>query len=154
MTLRLTDRVDLDLYYDIESARFDESVRRIVTREAFKSVYADCHSIGIECNGLDIGGVIYDGESAHIAILPSHHGRWAALLNPILVWLFSFRREIFIHLEPWNSKGLAFVERCGWQRVGTMEDTMVYRMTPDSGSRAARVDLNGLSHCRPSRKLG
>ncbi|WP_240702273.1 GNAT family N-acetyltransferase [Trinickia terrae] len=143
--MRLTDRVDLDLYYEIDSARFDESVRRVVTREVFKSIYADCPSVGLECDGQPIGGVIFDGESAHIAILPSHHGRWAHLLRPLLAWLFSFKQEIFVHLEAENSKGLAFVERCGWQRVRAEGDEVVYLMTPGGGRRAARVDLNAKS---------
>jgi GNAT superfamily N-acetyltransferase len=139
--LRLTDKVDLDVYYEIDAVRFDDAVRRVVTRDAFKAVYANCPSVGFESNGRAIGGVIYDGKSAHIAVLPSYHGRWAFLLNAMLAWLFSLSDEIFVRIETGNRKGLAFVERCGWQRIGIDGDDVVYRMTPDNGSRVACVSV-------------
>jgi len=132
--LRLTERVDLDVYYQIDSVRFDDAVRRVVTRDAFKALYARCRSVGFECDGRAIGGVIYDGKSAHIAVLPAYHGRWAFLLPAVLTWLFRFGDEIFVRIETGNRKGLAFVERCGWQRIGVDGDDVVYRLTPDSGS--------------------
>ena len=41
MALRLTNRVDLDVYYNAESARFDDRVLSIVTREAFRKIFAN-----------------------------------------------------------------------------------------------------------------
>jgi hypothetical protein len=108
--LRLTERVDLDVYYSIDIARFDYAVRRVVTRDAFRMLYANRPSRGFECNGKPIGGVIFDGTSAHIAVHESHHGRWALLLKETLEWLFGLSEEIFVRIEADNRKSLAFVD--------------------------------------------
>jgi GNAT superfamily N-acetyltransferase len=130
MALRLTDRVDLDVYYDIDIAGADASIRSVVTRERFQSLFADCPSVGFEADGRPIGGVIFDGRSAHIAVLPAYHGRWGWLLEPMLAWLFGFQREIVVEVARDNVKAIAFMERCGWRRVDDGVGQARYVMTP------------------------
>jgi len=139
MNLRLTERVDLNVYYDAERSSASEAMLSVVTREVFAAFYADCPSVGFEEAGQPIGGVIFDGESAHIAVLPSHHGRWGLLLGPTLAWLFSLKDEILLRTPADNPKALRFIEHCGWQRLGIEDGEVVHRL------RAHEVDARGLA---------
>src|SRR5205814_9345868 len=87
VSLKLSSHVDLDVYYDADSARFDRRVLQVVTREAFRKTFEPCPSVGFESDGVPIGGVIFDGDVPHIAVLPQWHGRWGPLLRPMLGWL-------------------------------------------------------------------
>lgn len=142
MALKLTSRVDLDVYYDAESARFDRGVLSIVTREAFHEIFAECPSVGFEYNGMCIGGVIFDGTTPHIAVLPAWHGRWGPLLRPMLTWLYSLKPDIRIHIDYDNPKIRRFVEHCGWPLVDTDLHGTYHRMTPEGARRVARVSVS------------
>jgi GNAT superfamily N-acetyltransferase len=129
---RLSPRIDLGVYYDADAPRYDVpggNALQIVTRELFIARYRDCASIGFECDGQPIGGVIFDGEQAHIAVLPAYRGRWATLLRPMLGWLFSLKREIFVDVEADNAVCLEFMRRNGWPIVSRRERWLTHRMT-------------------------
>jgi len=111
---------------------------QVITREVFVAFYVNCPSIGFECAGQPIGGVIFDGESAHIAVLPSHHGRWGFLLRPALAWLFSLKQEVILRTPVENTKALRFLTHCGWQRLGIEDGEVIHRLTPHDGHRLCR----------------
>lgn len=131
MSLRLTERVDLDCYYDLDIERADDGVRRTITRDVFRAFYAHAASVGFECDGRPIGGVIFDGTSAHIAVHPDFFGLWGRLLQPMLTWLFGLRSEIVVQLESSNYKAIAFLERCGWNRIRECEAEVYFLITSD-----------------------
>ncbi|WP_026433884.1 GNAT family N-acetyltransferase [Paracidovorax oryzae] len=134
--LKLTDRVDLGVFYDADAARYgDQGYTETVTRERFAAFYADCPSIGFEADGQPIGGILFDGEEAHIAVLPSHHGRWALLLKPALAWLFALQPGITVAVERNNTRCLRFLDRHGWQRAGERDGDLLYRLEPQGGTR-------------------
>jgi GNAT superfamily N-acetyltransferase len=141
MALRLTNRVDLDVYYNAESARFDDRVLSIVTREAFRNIFAECPSVGFECDEVPIGGVIFDGEVPHIAVLPAWHGRWGPLLRPMLEWLYSLKSDIRVHIDYNNPKVRRFVEHCGWPVVDSDLHGTYHRMTRSGARSVARIPL-------------
>lgn len=118
----LTPRVDLAVYYAADAVHYASTGKRevldIVTVEAFAACFAHCPSRGFACDGQAIGGMIFDGEQAHIAVLPEHHGRWGFLLAPTLDWVFGLKPEMIIRVEPGNKKAIAFMERNQWERVG------------------------------------
>jgi GNAT superfamily N-acetyltransferase len=128
----LSPHLDLGVYYDADSPRYDVPGRKaltIVTREVFIACYRECASIGFEYAGRPIGGVIFDGEQAHIAVLPAYRGRWATLLRPMLDWLFSIQSEIFVDVEADNAVCLEFMRRNGWPVVSRREHWLTHRMT-------------------------
>lgn len=134
--LTLTDRADLGVFYDADAHRYGaRGYADTVTRERFAHFYADCPSIGFEDDGRPIGGILFDGEEAHIAVLPSHHGRWALLLKPALQWLFTLRQDITVAVEQDNARCLRFLDRHGWQRVGERDGDVLYRLVPQGGTR-------------------
>lgn len=137
--LKLTEKADLAVLYEADVARYraasEDRFTRAVTKDVFTSFYATCPSIGFEQDGQPIGGIIFDGEEAHIAVLPSHHGRWALLLKPALQWLFSLKDEILVEVERDNDRALAFMDRHGWERVQELPDDIVYRLVPQGGTR-------------------
>jgi hypothetical protein len=147
--LRLTQEADLGVMYDADAARYADAgseCLQVVTRDAFVSFYQGCPSIGFEADGQAIGGILFDGEQAHIAVLPSHHGRWALLLKPALDWLFSLQAEILVEVERDNTRCLRFLDRHGWPRVGETEDDIVFRLVPQDGQRKTAYPFSGLRH--------
>ncbi|MBN3857564.1 GNAT family N-acetyltransferase [Paraburkholderia sp. Ac-20340] len=130
--LRLAARADLDVYFDADSRRYGfvpGSGRAIAARAAFFARYRDCPSIGFECDGRAIGGILFDGETAHIAVLPQYHGHWARLLAPALDWLFALQPVIFAEVEADNAVCLGFMRRNGWPAVARRGHWIVHRMT-------------------------
>lgn len=161
--LTLTDRADLGVFYDADAHRYGaQDYAHTVTRERFAHFYADCPSIGFEDDGQPIGGILFDGEEAHIAVLPSHHGRWALLLKPALQWLFTLRPAITVAVEQDNIRCLRFLDRHGWQRVGERDGDVLYRLVPQGGTRktaypfrrqarsGASANTTGASPCTPT----
>jgi hypothetical protein len=151
--LRLTDAADLGVMYDAEAVRYADPSGNdclpALTRDAFVAFYEGCPSIGFEADGQPIGGILFDGAQAHIAVLPSHHGRWALLFKPALDWLFSLRDEILVEVERDNTRCLRFLDRHGWPRVGETEDDIVYRLFRQGGQRKTAYPFPGLRR-RPS----
>lgn len=144
--LRLTPQADLDVFYEADCLRYAArpEITARVTREAFARFYAGCPSRGIECDGRAIGGVIFDGREAHIAVLPAWHGRWGLMLKPLLHWLFGLRPEVIVRVEADNPLVQRFMDRSGWQRLGVDDDgDIVYRMTPQHGTRKTDRPFRG-----------
>ncbi|MDA8457429.1 GNAT family N-acetyltransferase [Acidovorax sp. GBBC 3334] len=145
--LRLTDRVDLGVFYDADALRYGaQGYADAVTRERFAGFYADCPSIGFEADGRAIGGILFDGEEAHIAVLPNYHGRWAILLKPALQWLFTLQPEITVAVERDNARCLRFLDRHGWPRTGERDDDILYRLAPQGGSRKTAYPFRRRAH--------
>jgi GNAT superfamily N-acetyltransferase len=145
VALKLASRVDLDVYYDADSNRFDRRVLSVVTREAFRKTFEACPSVGFECDGVPIGGVIFDGDVPHIAVLPQWHGRWGPLLRPMLRWLYALKADIRVHVDYGNPSIRRFVEHCGWPVVDADLRGTFHRMTPDGARRVARVNQSSRS---------
>jgi GNAT superfamily N-acetyltransferase len=133
----LAPRADLATYYEADVQRYapDAPQRQVVTREVFMALYQDCASIGFEHDGRPIGGILFDGLEAHIAVLPQYHGRWALLLKPALDWLFSLRERILVRVDPDNQRCIAFMAHHGWPCLGRVGDSLLYRISHQGGSR-------------------
>lgn len=130
--LRLAAAADLAVYYDADAPRYEtpgQKALRIVTKEIFIAYYKDCPSIGFVCDDMPIGGIIFDGDEAHIAVLPAYRGRWALLLRPALDWLFSLKAEIVVDVETDNRVCIEFMRRNGWPVIGGKPGWLTYRMT-------------------------
>jgi len=136
--LSLAPAVDLRVFYQADAARYAAAKPHVlarVTEEAFVAYFRGCPSLGFECDGRPIGGVIFDGKEAHIAVLPEHRGRWAWLLRPAIDWLFSLEPQILVEIERDNQACVAFMDRNGWRRVGAGNDTITYLMEHQGGTR-------------------
>jgi GNAT superfamily N-acetyltransferase len=137
--LRLTHPADLGVLYAADRQRYLQGLAvpggRMPTCEEFQACYAGCPSVGFERDGQAIGGILFDGEQAHIAVLPEHHGHWALLLKPALQWLFALQRDMLVHVEAANPVCLRFMQRSGWERVGVRGDDIVFRLRPQAGQR-------------------
>jgi GNAT superfamily N-acetyltransferase len=136
--LALAPCVDLAVFYAADSERFagtGSATLQVVTPAVFIGFYRNCPSIGFLFDGQPIGGIIFDGVEAHIAVLPAFRGRWALLLKPALDWLFSLKAEIVVNIEANNAICLAFMERNGWKRLRSDGQHVTYLMTPQGGAR-------------------
>jgi len=136
--LTLAPRVDLAVYYRAERDFVARSLPQCLdfyTWEAMQARYADCSSIGFELDGRPIGGILLDGDQAHIAVLPEAHGRWALLLKPALACLFSQRSAVLGCVHPLNHRCIAFMEHHGWRRLYADEHSVRYLMRPQGGTR-------------------
>lgn len=129
--LRLTNKVDLGILYEIESARYPSEILEKcgLTKEVFTSRLEHHASIGYELNGQPIGGMFFDGKEPHLAVLRQHHGRWIPLWKPSLDWLFSLQDPIFSRVEVHNEKCLHFMDRNKWKRVQTDEQFVIFEVT-------------------------
>lgn len=142
----LTARADLAVFYAADAARYIQSGRQaaleVVTPRAFADFYAGCASIGFACDGHAIGGVLFDGKQAHIAVLAAHQGRWAFLLRPACDWLFGLSPHLLIDIDPDNARCIRFMGRNGWTRVQTPDAhpdaKLTFLMTPQHGERWRR----------------
>ncbi|MCZ2497923.1 GNAT family N-acetyltransferase [Xylophilus sp. Kf1] len=114
----LTPRTDLAVFHAADAERYAGTpMLDLVGPEVFRRYYADSPSRGFACDGQPIGGMIFDGRQAHLAVLSAHHGHWGRLLRPTLDWLFGLQPEMRIDIECDNPKALAFMDRNGWPRV-------------------------------------
>jgi hypothetical protein len=137
--LNLTPQADLGVMYEADSERYraagKSDITRVVTKEAFMRFYSGCASIGFQRDGKDIGGIIFDGEEAHIAVLKEHHGYWGLLLKPALDWLFSLTPEAIVEVERDNHRCLRFMRHVGWQCVGERGQSLLFRLVALSGTK-------------------
>ena len=137
--LTLAPQADLAVFYEADVARYRlngaSTVTDTVTQDVFVRFFAHCPSIGFRRDGVDIGGILFDGTQAHIAVLPQHHGHWGALLKPALEWLFSLRREILVEVERDNTRCHRFMRHVGWECVDEKADALIYRLVPQQGTR-------------------
>jgi hypothetical protein len=136
--LALTEPADLAVFYAADCERYRHArpeVLERITPEAFAAFYGRCPSLGFTCAGRPIGGVIFDGEQAHIAVLPEFKGRWALLLKPATEWLFRHRTEVPVEVETDNTACLRMLDRHGWQRIRETESHVTYLLKPQGGQR-------------------
>lgn len=137
--LRLTGQADLAVFYEADAQQYPAGSpeTEVVSKEAFIEFYAGCPSVGFELDGQPIGGLLFDGTSAHIAVLSAYHGRWALLLKPALAWLFSLQPEVIVHVDRRNETCQRFLLRHRWERLHVDEEdgTVAFRLTPQGGSR-------------------
>ncbi|MBN9408959.1 MAG: GNAT family N-acetyltransferase [Burkholderiales bacterium] len=135
--LRLTPRIDLDVFFQAEPALRDPS--RGLPDEAAIAVLRTrlqhCPSIGFEMDGQAIGGLILEGHEAFIAVLPHARGQWAFLFKPALHWLFGLRAAVLAHVAVDNHRSIALMERHGWRRLRADASTISYLMVPLHGTR-------------------
>lgn len=114
----LTPQADLAVFYAADAARYaGTSVLDQVTLDVFQRFYAATPSRGFACDGMPIGGMLFDGNQVHLAVLPAHHGHWGRLWRPTLDWVFGLKPEMHIDIEADNPKALAFMGRNRWQRI-------------------------------------
>ena len=139
MTLKITPSVDLNIFYTADSAKHDAATLAIVTREAFIRFFDGCPSIGFESDGVPFGGVIFDGEKPHIAVLPEWQGRWGPLLRPALRWLYTHSADMVVPVYDDNWPLRRFIERCGWPVVGRQVGAALHRLTPMGARRVAQI---------------
>lgn len=147
--LSLAPCVDLAVFYTADSERFigdGSATLQVVTPAVFVDFYRDCPSIGFLSDGQPIGGIIFDGAEAHIAVLPAFRGRWALLLKPALEWLFSLKADIVVDIDTDNTICLAFMERNGWQRLRADSQHITYLMTPQGGTRKTAHPFERVAH--------
>jgi GNAT superfamily N-acetyltransferase len=132
--LRLTDKADLGLFYDIEHVRYDSATLAAagVTRARTIAHYQHCPSVGYEIDGVAAGGAVFDGRELHLAVLPRFHGRWAWLFAPTLDWLFAQCDPVRIRIERDNERCLRFMDGGGWQRVAEDAAYVTYLMSSAS----------------------
>jgi GNAT superfamily N-acetyltransferase len=130
--LRLTDRADLGLMYDIERARYDSAGIAVATRACAVAHYSACPSVGYEIDGVAAGGAVFDGQELHLAVLPRFHGRWAWLLKPTLDWLFALRDPVRVRIERDNTRCVGFMDHGGWQRIAEDHQYITYLLSSTS----------------------
>jgi hypothetical protein len=132
-SLRMTGKADLKVFYDADIRMYDPAwlAAHGTTEAAFIARYCDCPSVGFEQGGIPFGGVILDGNDAHIAILPEFHGKWATLLQPALAWLFSQRSEVRGKVHRLNRHALRFNRRLGGKLVGSDDNFYFFSLTPE-----------------------
>lgn len=148
--LQLTDHADLGYLYDL-TCDTDEGKKAMAGGHVTKQMFVDyCiekkyPSIGLECDGQPIGGVIFDGNAAHIEIASEFHGRWAILLPKVLEWVFSHKDPIDVGIYRTNEKALRFMEKNKWPVIKEDETFITYHMSSDTSrlyKRAIRAKKN------------
>jgi hypothetical protein len=131
----LTSEADFGLLYDIARLDYDadEWRRRMfgLSRDEFAAL-CRAHklpSIGYAYRGRPIGGMVFEGTSAHMAVLPEFHGKWGTLWKPTLAWLFALKDPIRVAIDRGNAKCLRFMDRNNWPRVGADERSVTFEMS-------------------------
>ncbi len=129
--LTASEPADCALIYDIDIVRYDPQwlIDNGIDRAKCIAVLESHPSLGFFYDGQPIGGVLFDGESAHMAVLPAFHGRWAFLLKDMLEWLFAFKDPILTTIESGNPQAIRFMERNNWRRVAEVDGGITYEMT-------------------------
>lgn len=156
--LRLTDRADLAVFYEADAQQYPPGAAEteVVSKDAFMAFYAGCPSVGFEMDGKPIGGLLFDGSSAHIAVLRDYHGRWALLLKPALAWLFSIQPEVIVHVDIGNETCQRFLLRHHWERlyVDKEDGSVAFRVTPQGGSRKTAYPFGRQDRPRAAVRVG
>lgn len=138
--LRLTEKADLGVIFDAARQRYtDDAWNRVsgggrTTKEVFIAhcIAHNMPTLGFECDGKPIGGLVFDGHEAHLEVLPEYHGRWGLLWKPALAWIFSHKDPILVDIDADNEKCLRFMDRNNFPRVKTTEQHVTYRMSSDA----------------------
>jgi GNAT superfamily N-acetyltransferase len=120
--MRLVDKVNLGLMYDIELPTINPELRKAVTRELFIEYYLNAPSLGFEVDDQCVGGVLLKDKCFHIAVLPAFHGKWALLYRDVLEWVFKQEYPAYGLVNANNQKSLRFCERSGWEKINIMHN--------------------------------
>lgn len=139
---QLTDKADLGVCYDItlmqhSAEEWQQLTQGRLTRESFVRycIEQGFDSLGFSYDGKPIGGLVFDGQAAHISVLPEHHGRWGFLWKKGLAWIFSHKDPIEIKVFANNQKALRFMDRNNWPRIHEDENFVTYLMSSQAVSR-------------------
>lgn len=134
--LRLTDQADFGLIFDAVSRRLNEDQWRkiaagVLTKEMFIAhcIAQKYPSLGFECDGKPIGGVLFDGNEAHLEVLPEYHGRWGILWRSAIKWIFSMKDPIVVRIPAYNEKCHRFMARNNWPRIEEDDEFVTYLMS-------------------------
>ena len=127
--LRLLDKANLSIYYDADLSHYiSEGLNPpAVTKEAFISIFKSFPSRGFELNGVEFGGLIFDGKEVHFAVLPDYQGKWAFLLKPALLWLFSQQKILDVRVDVLHEKAVRLWDRVGLLRVASDNKSVTFR---------------------------
>lgn len=133
--LQLSDKADLSIYYDADKMQFDVdwAAPTGVTKEVFVAAFSDHPSRGFEKDGVQFGGVIFDGKEVHVAVLPAYYGRWALLMKPALSWLFSLQKIIYVRVNVRNKRFLRFAQHCKWPSLNDGDEYVIYTVSNHDG---------------------
>lgn len=128
--MQITEKVDLEVYYQVESARYDPATldKMGVNKEIFIAYYESCHSVGLMADGKPIGGILLDGDQFHLAVLPEYHGRWRHMFPEMLQRCFSLRDRFFANVDIDNEKCIRFMDSMQWPRVKCTESCITYEI--------------------------
>jgi hypothetical protein len=140
---RITEQLDLGLVYDATRSRLSEEAWKKMLKAApsgdlSRQEFIDLcirmkyPAIGFSCDAKPIGGMLFDGQAAHIEVLPEHHGRWGVLWVRCLEWMFSLKDPMEVKIDACNEKALRFMDRNNWQRIHEDEDFVTYVMCSES----------------------
>lgn len=146
----LAEQADLGLMYDITHALYEPDewqriTRGFLTREVFVQACADFKvpSLGFCRRGEPIGGVMYDGDSVHIAVLPEFHGRWATLWPRTLAWVLRLKDPMPVAVDVRNAKCLRFLERNNFRRIKTGETHITFELSSQAPPHRMRHAVAG-----------
>jgi hypothetical protein len=135
-SLNLTEPADFGVLYDavrgrLQDDEWQKATRGVVTREVFIAhcIAHNVPSVGFELDGKPIGGIIFDGNAAHIEVLPEYHGRWGLLWPSALKWVFSLKDPMLVAIDRDNEKCHRFMARNNWPRVKEDEKFVTYEMS-------------------------
>mgnify|MGYP000070587841 CR=1 FL=1 len=132
-TLRLTDKIDFGILYDVEAGRYSPEwlEKNNITREKVialgPSIFT--HTFGFEMDGKPIGGICVGNGESHIAVLPQYHGRWGRLWRPALERLLLIQNPIIAKPEAWNKSAIRFLERAKFRRIKEDEHFVTFEGT-------------------------
>ena len=126
--LSVVEPADCELLYDIDALRYDEQwmIEHKIERHQIVSVMQSYRSLGFLYDGKPIGGVMYDGKEAHMAVLPEYHGRWGFLLKPMMEWLFAIKEPMQASVEISNTHCVRFMDRNKWRRVASNDKYITF----------------------------
>lgn len=135
-SMKIVKPADFGMIFDAtqrghSAEEWQAMTKGVVTREVFiaSCIAKGYPSIGFECDGVPIGGVIFDGEAAHIEVLPEYRSRWAFLLDEARAWVFSLKDPIVVRIDAGNEKCLRFMDRNGWRRLSEDATHVTYEMS-------------------------
>ena len=113
----LTEKADLGVIYDADRSRYSaeewKKFPSIATREFFITFCRtkEYPTLGFSYDEKPIGGIIFDGQTVHLAVLPEHYGKWGVLWIKALRWILAQKDPIEIKIEAGNEKMHRFMER-------------------------------------------
>jgi hypothetical protein len=135
-SLQLADQADFGVIFDAVNRRLEKDgwekvTSGVVTREIFVAhcIAQKYPSLGFECDGKSIDGILFDGNAAHIEVLPEYHGRWGLLWRSAINWIFSLKDFILVEVNLDNEKCDRFMDRNNWPRVKEDGEFVTYEMS-------------------------